>query len=390
MLVVEGGDGFDETGDGEGVADAPRSADEVKAAAFARKGDGKLDEGGDAGAVDLRDVVEIDDHFAGALGEKILREVGEMFAGLADGEAAIDVKVMNAARFARRDFQWWMKRHQQYPQTTAPYWMHQQRKQCQHYTMKGMKKKREGQGLHRWDVTPAEAREIQDRLREKWEGKDRLGEIRTVGGLDAAFVVTRSQALKNKVSRWERLREANQAVGCAVVFLLPEMVEVQRAYAVVPLKFPYIPGLLSFREIPALLEALGKLQEIPDLLFCDGQGYAHPRRLGLAAHLGVWLDRPTIGCAKSILMGEHGELGEKAGNWAELLDPKNGERIGAAVRTRDGVKPVYVSQGNRVSLETAIRMTLAVSDGFRIPLPTREADRFAAAVKRTFVGREDQ
>jgi deoxyribonuclease V len=263
--------------------------------------------------------------------------------------------------------------------------------------MKGMKKKREGRTReHRWDVTPTEAREIQERLREKWEGGDRLGEIRTVAGLDAAFVLMGSQALGKNVGRWERLREANQAIGCAVVYRILEgkgaqsgmavpLEETERAYAVVPLEFPYIPGLLSFREIPALLAALGKLKARPDVLFCDGQGYAHPRRFGLAAHLGVLLDRPAIGCAKSILIGEHGELGNKAGSWTALVDPKKGEWIGAALRTRDGVKPVYVSQGNRVSLQTAIRMTLAVSDGFRIPRPTREADRFAGEVKRRMV-----
>lgn len=256
-----------------------------------------------------------------------------------------------------------------------------------------MKREREGKlREHRWDVAPAEAREIQEKLRELWIGEDRLGAIRTVAGLDAAFVLTGSQALRRKrTSRWNRLRDANQAIGCAVVFRFPELTEIERAYAVVPLEFPYIPGLLSFREIPALLAALGKLQRMPDLMFCDGQGYAHPRRLGLAAHLGVRLDAPTIGCAKSILIGEHGELGKKAGSWTGLMDPKNGERIGAAVRTRDGVRPVYVSQGNRVSLETAVRLTLAVSDGFRIPGPTREADRFASEVKRKMAeGRKER
>jgi deoxyribonuclease V len=122
---------------------------------------------------------------------------------------------------------------------------------------------------------------------------------------------------------------------------------------------------------------------VPDLLFCDGHGYAHPRRMGLASHLGILLDRPTIGCAKSILIGAHGGLAEKAGSWAALVDERaGGERIGAAVRTRDGVNPVYVSQGHRVSLESAIRLTLAVSDGVRIPRPTREADRLVSEVKR--------
>ena len=260
--------------------------------------------------------------------------------------------------------------------------------------MKGMKKKRAAEARqHRWDVSPAEAREIQEKLRESWQGQDQLGEIRTVAGLDAAFVVNESQALKKSVTRWQRLREANQAIGCVVVYRFalpqgaqPEMAarleEIERAYAVVPLEFPYIPGLLSFREIPALLAALGKLREMPDLLFCDGQGYAHPRRFGLAAHLGVLLDRPAIGCAKSILIGEHEEVGKSAGSWAFLVDPKNGERIGAVLRTRDGVNPVYVSQGNRLSLKTTIRLALAVSDGYRVPRPTREADHFASAIKR--------
>lgn len=114
------------------------------------------------------------------------------------------------------------------------------------------------------------------------------------------------------------------------------MEEIAREYAIVPLEFPYVPGLLSFREIPALLAALKKLRELPDLLFCDGQGYAHPRRMGLAAHLGVLLDKPSIGCAKSILIGTHGTLKEQAGSWSALVDEKTGgERIGAVVRTRE-------------------------------------------------------
>lgn len=246
--------------------------------------------------------------------------------------------------------------------------------------MKDMKNKPEETRRHTWKVSTAEARAIQEKLRELWEGEDRLGTMRTVAGLDAAFVLTGSQAFR-KTSRWERMREANRAIGCAVVFGYPEMVEVERAYAVVPLEFPYVPGFLSFREVPALLAALKKLKVPPDLLFCDGQGYAHPRRMGLASHLGVWLDRPTIGCAKSILIGTHGDLKKEAGSWTGLVD-EGGERIGAAVRTRAGVRPVYVSQGNRVSLETAIRLTLEVANGFRIPRPTREADRFTKEVKQ--------
>jgi deoxyribonuclease V len=249
--------------------------------------------------------------------------------------------------------------------------------------MKGMENKSmKGRG-HSWKVSTEEARTIQEKLRVKWEGTDRLGKIRTVAGLDAAFVLTGSQALEKRASRWGRLREANQSIGCVVVYRFPEMEEVARAFAIVPLEFPYIPGLLSFREVPVLLAALKKLLELPDVLFCDGQGYAHPRRFGLACHLGVLTDRAAIGCAKSILIGKHGALNQEAGSWAALVDEAaGGERIGAAVRTRRGVRPVYVSQGNRVSLDTAIRLTLEVSDGLRIPRPTRDADQFASEIKR--------
>jgi len=260
--------------------------------------------------------------------------------------------------------------------------------------MKGMKNKLIGERRHPWKVSTEEARAIQERLREEWEGADRLGEIRTVAGLDAAFVLTGSQALRKKANHWKRQREANQAIGCAVVYQFAEakraqpgiavpLEEIEREYAVVPLEFPYIPGLLSFREVPALLAALEKLKQLPDVLFCDGQGYAHPRRFGLACHLGVLLDRPAIGCAKSILIGKHGELKGKVGSWTELVDEAaGGERIGAVVRTRKGVRPIYISQGHRVSLESAIRLLLAVTDGFRIPRPTRDADHFASEVKR--------
>jgi deoxyribonuclease V len=255
--------------------------------------------------------------------------------------------------------------------------------------MKGMENKSVEARHHAWNVSTKEARWIQENLRELWEGNDRLGKIRMVAGLDAAFVLTGTQALQKQVSHWNQLRDANRAIACVVVFRFPEMEEIAREFAIVPLGFPYVPGLLSFREIPALLSALKKLKELPDLLFCDGQGYAHPRRFGLASHLGVLLDKPSIGCAKSILIGTHGTLSKKAGSSAALIDEKaEGERIGAAVRTRDGVRPIYVSQGHRVSLETAIRLTLQVTDGLRIPRPTRMADHFAGEIKRKLLGGE--
>jgi deoxyribonuclease V len=232
---------------------------------------------------------------------------------------------------------------------------------------------------HRWDVNTAEAREIQEKLREKWEGADRLGTIRTVAGLDAAFVLKGSQTFK-KPSRWNALRDANRAIGAVVLFSYPEMRELERASAHVPLEFPYVPGFLSFREIPALLAALQKLGKMPDLLFCDGQGYAHPRRIGLASHLGVILDLPSIGCAKSLLIGEHGEVGRRQGEWSAICEGE--ETIGAALRTRTDCAPMYISAGQRVSLQTALRLTLSVCDGTRVPRPTREADRFVSRTKR--------
>jgi deoxyribonuclease V len=237
---------------------------------------------------------------------------------------------------------------------------------------------------HKWNIGVTEAREIQEKLRQQWVGEDQLGMIRTVAGLDAAFVLTGSQAFKPKANRWMALREANRAIAAVVVYKYPEMEELERAYAMVRLHFPYVPGFLSFREIPALLAALQKLRTAPDLLFCDGQGYAHPRRMGLATHLGIVLDLPTIGCAKSILIGTPGTLREEQGAWAAMIDGE--QTIGAALRTRAGAKPIYVSPGNKVSLPTALRLTLSVSDGKRIPRPTRDADRYVSEVKRKLQG----
>jgi len=253
-----------------------------------------------------------------------------------------------------------------------------------HYTMIGMKDKSIGvTHSHSWQVTPAEARQVQQNLRLYWKSEDDFGKIQTVAGLDASFVLVGSQALKKPSRRWSRLRAANRAIGCVVVYRFPELQELERTYAVRSLHFPYVPGLLSFREIPVLLDALDKLRALPDLLFCDAQGYAHPRRMGLASHLGVVMDRPSVGCAKSLLLGTHAKVPAGAGNWVPLVDEKSqGERIGAVLRTRTGVRPIYVSQGHRVSLESAIRLTLAVCDGYRIPRPTRDADHFAGEIKR--------
>jgi deoxyribonuclease V len=159
--------------------------------------------------------------------------------------------------------------------------------------------------------------------------------------------------------------------AAVVVLSYPEMALVEVRTARDKLDFPYVPGLLSFREAPLVLAAWAKLETVPDLLLVDGQGIAHPRRLGLASHLGLFLDTPAIGCAKSRLCGLHDEPGLAAGSAAELVD--GGEVIGVALRTRDGVRPVYVSIGHKVDLTAAVRLVLDCCRGYRLPEPTRLA-----------------
>jgi deoxyribonuclease V len=212
---------------------------------------------------------------------------------------------------------------------------------------------------HPWDVTPAQARAIQVDGRGRVIAEDRLGDVRRVAGIDVGF-------------------EQDGAISRAAVVVLdfPELRLVESAVARLPTSFPYVPGLLSFRETPAVLEALGRLSERPDLLLCDGQGYAHPRRFGLACHLGVLTGLPSIGVAKSRLIGTHGALPEEKGAWLPLLD--GDETVGAVLRTRHGVAPLYVSIGHRVSLPTAIRWVLACTTRYRLPETTRQAHRLAS------------
>jgi deoxyribonuclease V len=219
--------------------------------------------------------------------------------------------------------------------------------------------------LHPWDVTPAEARALQMEWRARLERRHRTGRIRRVAGADVAF---------------DSGAPGGQAIAGVVLFSYPDWKELECATARQPLTFPYVPGLLSFREIPAILAALAALREAPDVIFCDGQGYAHPRRFGLACHLGVLLDLPTIGCAKSLLIGEHREPGPQAGAWTPLVH--QAERIGAVLRTRAGARPMYISCGHRVSLERAVELVMEACDGPRVPRPTRRADRYVAECKR--------
>lgn len=217
--------------------------------------------------------------------------------------------------------------------------------------------------LHSWRVSPREAIRIQSRLRSQVELADRLPQVRRVAGADMAFDLN-----------------ANRAVAGVVIYAFPQMEEIERLWGETEITFPYVPGLLSFREAPALLKVFARVKNSPDLIFCDGHGYAHPRRFGITCHLGLLLDTPTIGCAKSLLIGTHERLAQTAGSWTPLRDGT--EVIGAVLRTREAVNPIYVTQGHRVSLPTALKFVLGVLDGYRIPRPTRDADRFVAAVKR--------
>jgi deoxyribonuclease V len=213
---------------------------------------------------------------------------------------------------------------------------------------------------HRWDLTPAEARALQATLAEQIVASDRFGVIRRVAGVDIGF------------------EDGGRTTRAAVVVLdFPGLAPIDSAIVRRPTAFPYIPGLLSFREIPAALDAFAALSATPDLLVCDGHGFAHPRRFGLACHLGWLLDVPCIGVAKSRLIGTFVPPAEARGAWTPLLDDE--EVIGAAVRTRARVRPVFVSVGHAVSLESAIRLTLACTPRYRLPETTRHAHRLASA-----------
>jgi deoxyribonuclease V len=214
--------------------------------------------------------------------------------------------------------------------------------------------------VHSWPSDVASARAVQETLRDQVIREDALGTVHCVAGVDVGF-------------------EDNGRITRAAVALLeyPALTLRDQAISRSPTRFPYIPGYLSFRELPAVLLALEQLKVTPDLLLCDGQGLAHPRRFGLACHLGVLTDIPSIGVAKSRLTGVHDDPPGEKGQWVPLMD--KGETIGAVVCTRNNVSPVYVSLGHRISLLTAIDYVLACTTRFRLPETTRWAHRLASS-----------
>ena len=207
---------------------------------------------------------------------------------------------------------------------------------------------------HPWQVTPAEAKEIQIKLAGKVIRSGDVENPSLIAGVDIS------------VKKW-----AKTGTAAIVVLGYPGLEVVETRVETGPIDFPYVPGLLSFREVPLLLTVCEKLTVAPDLILVDGQGIAHPRRIGLASHLGLCLDTPTIGCAKSRLCGVHETAGDKAGSYTDLVD--KGEVIGAVVRTRPGVKPLYISIGYKINQSSAIDWVLACCRGYRLPEPTRLA-----------------
>lgn len=212
-----------------------------------------------------------------------------------------------------------------------------------------------GPPLHRWDVSPDEAVALQHDLARRIVREDDVGTVHCVAGVDVAYAV-----------------DDQRVVAAVAVLAIPSLTVVEIATAETVATFPYTPGLFSFREIPPIVDALAMLQTRPDLIVCDGHGIAHPRRLGLASHLGLWCDIPAIGCAKTRLTGTHDEPDWARGSIAALVDA--GEEIGAVLRTQDGVRPVYVSPGHRISLAAACDWILRLTPRYRLPETTRAAD----------------
>lgn len=217
--------------------------------------------------------------------------------------------------------------------------------------------------IHNWDLQPREAIELQNILREKVRIQPLARAVETIAGADISF---------NKFS---------ETVYAGIVVLrLPSLEVVEEVGVVSETRFPYVPGLLSFRESPSVLEAWSQLKIEPDAVMFDGQGIAHPRRIGIASHVGLLINRPTFGCAKSVLVGRYDEPPEERGNWTPLID--RGETVGAALRTKTRVQPIFVSPGHMIDLTSAIDLTLRCDKGLRQPEPTRRAHLLVNALRR--------
>jgi deoxyribonuclease V len=222
--------------------------------------------------------------------------------------------------------------------------------------------------LHPWTLTPREAISLQKKLADRVICENQVEAVRYVAGADIAT-----------------FKDSSRAYAGVVVMTFPDLKIVEEKGMDYTLSFSYIPGLLSFRESPALLKVFENLEHEPDLVLMDGQGLAHPRRFGIACHLGLLLDKPTIGCAKSRLFGHHKEPLPERGSFADLCDD-HGNVIGAVLRTKDRTNPLFISIGYQVDLPTAIHYTLACCQGYRLPEPTRQAHLFVGKISRAARG----
>lgn len=213
--------------------------------------------------------------------------------------------------------------------------------------------------LHGWDLPPKRAIEVQRQLRERLRLSWEQPEVETIAGVDVHF-------------------EDGRPLAAICIFSFPDLIAVESEIARSDHEYPYVPGLLAFREGPAVLSAWDRLEVDPDVVMFDAHGIAHPRGMGLASHLGLWLDRPSIGVAKSRLYGEFEPPGTDKGEWSPLYDEQEGDRmIGAVLRTRKDVKPVFVSPGYLIDVENAVELTLACAPRYKLPEPTRWAHRVA-------------
>jgi deoxyribonuclease V len=217
--------------------------------------------------------------------------------------------------------------------------------------------------LHSWNLTPSQAVALQ---------RDLAGRVRTDVAIKRCELVAGADVSYNRYS--------TTLHAGIVVLRTSDWTVVEQQGVRGEATFPYVPGLLSFREVPVLLQAFALVQAEPDLIFLDGQGRAHPRRLGIACHVGLWLDRPCLGCAKSRLTGRFGELNRETGSTTPLVDKS--EVVGQVVRTKTGVNPVFVSPGHKIDLDSAVSWVLAAAQGYRIPEPTRQADQYVNALRR--------
>jgi len=208
--------------------------------------------------------------------------------------------------------------------------------------------------FHPWNGILEEAIQIQERLRQKIRLRPPKATMKRIAAGDVAY------------------SPGDEIIHAAfLLFTYPDLILVDKASVKSPVSFPYIPGLFTFREAPALLKAFSGLKTKPDLILLDGQGIAHPRSMGIAAHLGLLLDLPAIGCAKSRLIGTHGELAGAGGSAVPLV--YGGRAVGMVVRTREGVKPIFVSPGHKMDIETSLSIVLSLCRGYRIPEPLRQA-----------------